>query len=83
MLETRSRQDVAMAPKEVATGLQKKTSSFLFWLLAQCSDMPFASFAGNFVVAEHLKAEASNAHKAVNQILFGLVLMIMGQGLLP
>ncbi|XP_050271944.1 uncharacterized protein LOC126715402 [Quercus robur] len=38
---------------------------------------------GNFDVAEHIKAETSNAHKAVNQILYGLGLMIVGHGLLP
>ena len=39
-------------------------------------------FAGNFDVTEHMQAEASKAHKAVNHILFGLGLMIMGHGLL-
>ncbi|KAK7821494.1 uncharacterized protein LOC111988153 isoform X2 [Quercus suber] len=33
---------------------------------------------GNFDVTEHIKAETSNAHKAVNQILYGLGLMIVG-----
>ncbi|XP_059434963.1 uncharacterized protein LOC132167933 [Corylus avellana] len=37
---------------------------------------------GNFDVAEHIQAEESNAHKAVNHFLFGLGLMIMGHGLL-
>jgi hypothetical protein len=32
-------------------------------------------------MAEHIKAEASNAQTAINQIFFGLALMIMGHGL--
>ncbi|KAM3761979.1 hypothetical protein ACB098_01G309700 [Castanea mollissima] len=37
---------------------------------------------GNFDVDEHIKAETSNAHKGVNQILYGLGLMIVGHGLI-
>ena len=40
-------------------------------------------FAGNFNVAEHIQAEKSNAYKAINHVLYGLGLMVVGLGLLP
>ncbi|GMY27878.1 Glycine-rich family protein, putative isoform 1 [Fagus crenata] len=38
---------------------------------------------GNFDVSQHIQAEESNGHKAINQILYGLAFMIVGHGLLP
>lgn len=57
---------------------------FFFWLLSKLHVVICLciNFAGNFDVDKHIKAETSNARKAVNQILYGLGLMIVGHGLI-
>ncbi|KAM0965913.1 hypothetical protein TB2_021417 [Malus domestica] len=70
--------------------LEKIMTNFLFYNKATIQDVRDTIHAGcghgeergKFDVAEHFRAEGSNAYKAANQILIGIVLMIVGTGLL-
>lgn len=85
--EIQSRQHVGMAQKEVLVavlGCRLRHLWSLFWLLSSIVIWRLnLDIVGNFNVAEHIQAEASNAQKAINQIVFGLGLMVLWRGLLP